>query len=326
MILKRKKKKEKITRILFVTDIHGQERVFKKFVNAAKIYNIDVLILGGDITGKLVVPIIERPDGRYEATFMDRKHVLKKDELRNFMDIVSFTGNYPYLTTREELEEIKANPVKEKEILHKLMIDRLSKWINLAEERLKDVSTVLYITGGNDDPPEITDFLKSIKSEHVVDPEDRVVWIDSEHEMVSCGYGNITPWRCPRDIPEDKLYEKIEEMADKLEKAESAIFNIHVPPYDTGLDTCPRLDTTVYPPRPIIGEYISAGSIAVRKAIEKYQPLVGLHGHIHESRGKAKIGRTLCFNPGSEYSEGILRGVILNISEKKVETYMFISG
>lgn len=329
MIFKRNKKKkesEKVTRILFATDIHGQERVFRKFINAAKIYGIDVLILGGDITGKLVVPIIEKPNGTYETTFMDRRYILKKEEIKSFMDIVSFTGNYPYITSREELEEIKTDPSREKDILYKLMIDRLNKWISLAEERLKNTSIVLYITGGNDDPPEITEFLKSIKSKHIIDPEDKIVWISSDNEMISCGYGNITPWRCPRDISEEELYERIERMADKLERVENAIFNIHVPPHESGLDICPKLDTSIYPPRPIIGEYISAGSIAVRKAIENYQPLIGLHGHIHESRGKTKIGRTLCFNPGSEYSEGILRGVILDVCGDKVRTYSFISG
>ena len=48
---------------------------------------------------------------------------------------------------------------------------------------------------------------------------------------------------------------------------------------------------------------IHAGSTAVRASIEKHQPLVGLHGHIHESKGFVTLGRTLCLNPGSEYGK-----------------------
>ena len=67
----------------------------------------------------------------------------------------------------------------------------------------------------------------------------------------------------------------------------------------------------------------SVGSIAVRAAIEKYQPLLGLHGHIHESRSAQKIGRTLCINPGSEYGEGVLRGILLELSSKGLEDHVF---
>jgi hypothetical protein len=71
---------------------------------------------------------------------------------------------------------------------------------------------------------------------------------------------------------------------------------------------------------------ISVGSKAVRAAIEKYQPLVGLHGHIHESRSAQKIGRTTCINPGSEYGEGILRGCLVTFAEGVIEGFQMTSG
>jgi Icc-related predicted phosphoesterase len=50
----------------------------------------------------------------------------------------------------------------------------------------------------------------------------------------------------------------------------------------------------------------------VRDAIKQYEPVVGLHGHIHESRGAQRIGSTMCLNPGSDYSADLLRGAIVD--------------
>jgi Icc-related predicted phosphoesterase len=91
-----------------------------------------------------------------------------------------------------------------------------------------------------------------------------------------------------------------------------------------------KLDASTDPPSPILegGQPVvfGAGSHSVRAAIEKQQPLLGLHGHLHESRGAFRIGRTLCLNPGSEYGEGILRGVIVTLTPEKVLSYQFVSG
>ncbi len=64
----------------------------------------------------------------------------------------------------------------------------------------------------------------------------------------------------------------------------------------------------------------------MRAAIEKYKPLLGLHGHVHESKGFVNIGSTLCINPGSEYGEGILRGVIVELGDGKVKNYLLTQG
>ncbi|MEM3571666.1 MAG: hypothetical protein QW589_07055, partial [Candidatus Bathyarchaeia archaeon] len=160
-----------------------------------------------------------------------------------------------------------------------------------------------------------------------VNPEGKCVLIDEEHEMISTGYANITPWHCPRDIPEEELEKKIEEMVTKIENMSTAIFCFHVPPYGTKLDQAPKLDEKLQ--IVIEGGHVvmtSAGSVAVRKAIEKYQPLLGLHGHIHESRAFDKIGRTMCFNPGSEYGEGIFHGALINLDKDKVKGYMLMTG
>jgi len=57
------------------------------------------------------------------------------------------------------------------------------------------------------------------------------------------------------------------------------------------------------------------GSTAVRELIEEYQPPLSLHGHIHESRGKTRIGETIAINPGSVYSEGSLQGAVIDLAD-----------
>ena len=112
----------------------------------------------------------------------------------------------------------------------------------------------------------------------------------------------------------------IEAMATGLRDSKNSIFNLHCPPYDSTLDQAPQLDETLRP-TVTMGDLlkIPVGSTAVRAAIERYQPLVGLHGHIHESPGHIKIGRTMCVNPGSEYQSGILRGYIIDLEKDKLK-------
>jgi Icc-related predicted phosphoesterase len=160
-----------------------------------------------------------------------------------------------------------------------------------------------------------------------VNPNDQVVALDDKHEMASLGYSNITPWRCPRDIPEEELSKKIEALIAQVKNMPNCIFNFHCPPYDTGIDTAPHLDQNL---KPVFKagevEMIPVGSKSTRKAIEQHQPLLGLHGHIHESKGAFKIGRTICLNPGSEYSEGMLRGALVDLHDKGLKNYVLTTG
>jgi Icc-related predicted phosphoesterase len=206
------------------------------------------------------------------------------------------------------------------------MCDSVSSWIKLAEERLKSSGTKCYISPGNDDTLAIDPIIQS--SSYVECPEGKVVMIDDQHEMISCGYSNMTPWNCPRDISEEELGEKIASMASQVHDMERCIFNLHCPPYNTTIDQAPKLDKDLNPSvQPGGGfEMAPVGSTAVRDAIQKHHPLLALHGHIHESKGTFKIGRTLCLNPGSEYAETILRGVLLDIDGNRIKDFLFTSG
>ena len=316
-----------LTRVFYTTDLHGSEKVFVKFLNAARMYSAQVIIMGGDMTGKMIVPVVKQEDGRFRAKLLgDYIFASNQTELEKLEFNIRYLGFYPYHTDGAGLDELNKNPEKVDGLFKEVMVTSLRRWLTIAEKRLEGTSIKCYMTPGNDDSLAIDDVLNS--SETVINPEGKLVWIDDHHEMISSGYSNLTPWQSPREATEEELLNKIEVMAQQVTNMKNAVFNFHCPPFDSGLDVAPKLGKDL---KPIVRagsgvEMIPVGSTAVRETIEKYQPLLGLHGHIHEARGRCKIGRTLCLNPGSEYGEGVLRGVIVNIDESSVKSMQFVSG
>ena len=314
------------TQTYFVTDVHGSDRCFKKFLNAGKFYKASVLILGGDITGKMIVPIVKQGDGTWKSLVFGENMTMKSPEqVEEVVKTIRDSGAYPYEVEKKEYDELQQKPEQVSQLFNKLMVEGVARWMTLAEERLKGTGIKCFVSPGNDDILDIDESLNNAK--YVVNPEEKVVNIDGEHEMITLGTANHTPWNSPREADEQVLMKKIETMADQVKDLSKCIFNIHVPPIDTPIDQAPKLDSTL---KPVVqGGHVvfaPAGSTATRKAIEKYKPLVGMHGHIHESRGMVKIGNTLCFNPGSEYSSGILRGLLCQLEGAKVKSHMLTSG
>ncbi len=322
---------KKTTRLFFATDVHGSERTFRKFINAGKFYQANVLVMGGDITGKLMIPIIREGPGRFRATMQGSLEHLEGDTaLKALLERIGTLGFYSQLMDADEFQALHADREAIDRLFHKLARERLEAWVDLAETRLRGTGVRCYVTGGNDDYPDALTALHRAGSEAVVACEGQAMPIDETHTMVSIGNSTPTPWKTPREMSDEALGEVIEKMVVQVPDRERSIFNFHDPPVDSTLDTCPKLDWTTDPPTQIVqaGQVVmhGAGSHSVRAAIEKYQPMLGLHGHIHESGGAAKIGRTLCVNPGSEYGEGLLRGVLANLVDGKVVSYQMTSG
>lgn len=310
--------------MLFCTDVHGSEAVFRKFLNASKMYKVDAAIIGGDITGKALAFISEK-SGTYEADLLGRKWVARnEEELSSVTKEFRKRGYYLHIADPDSIEDIKSNPDKAEAILKQRILESVKEWVQLARERLKGTGMKCYISPGNDDMYEIDPILDS--SDFVINPEGKVVMLDDQHEMITLGNVNITPWNCPRDIPEEKLSEMVHKLASEVKNPSLAVFNLHAPPHGTFLDLAPELDANL---SPVIKagqpSMIHVGSVSVSKAIEKHQPLLGLHGHIHESKAVERIGRTVCINPGSTYWDGSLNGVIAAL-EKDSEDHMFICG
>ena len=291
-----------------------------KFINAADVYGVKTLVLGGDLTAKGYIALIRQPDGTYRTNFRGKDYQVKEgDELEDLEKRIRWTGLYTYRTTPEELPKLE----EKRTLALQLAKESVERWMKIAEERLTAKGIKLFLTGGNDDELVIDEILK--RSQGVTYTEGQVVMLDEKHEMTSTGYGNPTPWHCPRDVSEDELAKIIERMASKVVDMQTCVFNIHVPPFDSRLDDAPELDEKL---RVTYGgtKLVPVGSTAVKQAIEKYQPLLGLHGHIHESKGSCKIGRTLCLNPGSTYSDGILQGLLIEIDSKGVKFFTPTSG
>jgi Icc-related predicted phosphoesterase len=312
-------------RIYFVTDVHGSDVCFRKFLNSAPIYKPDVMIVGGDITGKVLVPVVS--DGGGSATAVTNQGDVALENaaaITAFEKKIADTGSYTWRCTPDELAAAQADSDRVHELFVRAITDRVQAWTELAATRLADPVPRLLISGGNDDFLEIDDVLHS--SERVECPDHAVIDLGEGIEMLSLGAANETPWNCPRDLPESELQAVIDELAARL-RGGPTIFNLHVPPYNTRLDVGPAL---VDGNRPRLGmtgmETTGVGSTAVRASIERYQPMLSLHGHVHESRGSDRLGKTLAINPGSEYNQGLLRSALVDIRKGVVKRHQLLCG
>jgi hypothetical protein len=319
-----RKKKEQTTRILFATDMHGSEGVWRKFLNASAMLKVNAAICGGDLTGKMIVPVVEQEDKKYAYYFMGKNHVVEKDEVDVAFKNIRGIGYYPYLTNWKKYDEMTKDTKKVDEVFHEVMISTLKSWLDLIPQKVPPETKVI-VCPGNDDRPGVDELVNNHKS--VLNGEGNIIEIDETHEMVSCGWVNPSPWKTAREEEDDRLEERLEKYVAKVKNKETAIFNFHAPPYQTKLDEAPLLDENL---NPIIRSgsvvMVPVGSKAVRKMIEKYQPFLGLHGHIHESCGSMKIGKTYCVNPGSEYAEGILRAFLVEFKGNHITKLQRIEG
>ncbi len=301
-------------RIFYASDIHGSDRCWRKFLNSAGFYSADALVLGADLTGKAIVPLVEGADGVVRAQFLGSEHVLSSaDEIDALERRIADTGYYSHRCGEDEQAALRDDPGALHALFVRKIVERLEQWMALADERLE---VPCYVNAGNDDPGEVDAVIDA--SARVEFLEGRVVRMPNGMEMASCGYANLTPWNCPRDVPEEALGERLEQVVSQVEDPEFSLFNFHCPPYDSQIDQGPRLDESMRLRQTAGGiEMHAVGSTSCRAVIERYQPLMGLHGHLHESRGTVKIGRTVCVNPGSEYTEGVLRGALIDVHDRK---------
>jgi len=299
--------------------------LWRKFINAAGFYGVEVLIMGGDIAGKAVVPIVRRNTSFY-APAVAGEQAFTEDQLPALERRIRDLGQYPYRTTEDELAAVQHDRSAIDALFLQIMVETLERWLRLAEERLRAKGVRLYVMLGNDDEPALREVLA--RSPVVVDPEDRIIELGEGFQMLSCGFANPTPWHSPREMPEVELQRHLEYLAGQLEEPARSVFNLHVPPIQTAIDTAPVVDENLSPV--IQGSSIlmgPAGSIAVRAVIEQYQPLISLHGHIHESRGVVRIGKTVCINPGSAYGEGVLHGALFELDKRKgLKRHQLTSG
>jgi Icc-related predicted phosphoesterase len=315
------------TRVFFATDVHGSERCFRKWLNAAAAYEADVLILGGDVTGKLLVPVVENGDGTWHADIFDERIAADTPEaLEELRKRIRMMGRYDVVVSSAGEQALADDPAVVADTFERVTTESLQRWTALAEERLGERGTPVYMMLGNDDEQSLADVLRA--SDFVHYAEDGVLPLPGGWELLSYGPSTPTPWDTPRERSEDEIAAALAELAGAVTNPGKTVYNVHCPPYDTHLDQAPALDDDLRPVVDASGvKMISVGSTAVREAIERHQPVVGLHGHVHESPGASKLRESLCINPGSEYADGVLKGAIVDLdSERGLRSWQMVQG
>jgi Icc-related predicted phosphoesterase len=312
-------------RLFFATDVHGSEICWKKFLNAGKFYSADVLILGGDMTGKALVPIQQQPDGTWKGVLLQQEFLLNnEDEVREFEKRVGSRGYYPFRATADRMQEFREDPKKVDAFFNQEMLRVVAQWMDLADTKLAGTSIKCFVSPGNDDDFSVDDVVKQAK--HVTLAEGIAVELGDGFRMVSTGWSNVTPWKTHREESEEDLAKRIDSMIPSNADMQKMVFNLHCPPYGSNLDEAAQLDENLNV-KDAGRSLIPVGSKAVRAAILKYQPLLSLHGHIHEGKGTARLGKTLAINAGSLYEQGVLQGAIVELDPKKgIKSYQLTTG
>jgi Icc-related predicted phosphoesterase len=312
-------------RVYFATDIHGSETCWRKFLNSGKHYEANVMVLGGDMTGKALVPIVQDGKNHWHATLLEnRRDFESEDDVKEFENSVMRRGYYPFRTDPDQMSELSESEELRDELFHKEMLGTVERWMHMADEKLDGTGIDCFVSPGNDDQFEVDEIIEGAKRVRLAEGE---VVEFGDFQMVSTGWSNRTPWDTYREEDEDDLAERLRKMTSQVTTPpEKTIYNFHCPPYGSGLDDAPEIDENM---RPKHGgrSLIPVGSKAVREAIEEGQPTLSLHGHIHEAKGNTRIGNTLCINPGSSYEQGQLLGAVVNLDGgKKVKRFVLTSG
>ena len=311
-------------RVFFATDIHGSDICWRKFLNAGKFHKADVLIMGGDMTGKAMVPIVQSSSG-WDVTLQEQAiHLADEDALVAMEKRISGRGYYPVRLTRDELDTWAADPTLMEARFKAEMLASVQRWMDLADERMAGSGIRVIVSPANDDMFEIDPIID--RAAIVELGEANTIELDG-FSLISTGWANPTPWNTFRELPEPELRERIDGLVAQVADPHRAIFNFHAPPYGSNLDNAPKLDPEM---NYVAGgqALVPVGSRAVREAILAYGPPLSLHGHIHEGKGAVKLGSTLAVNPGSSYEDGVLQAAIVDLDEKKgtVKRYLLING
>jgi uncharacterized protein len=311
--------------IYFATDIHGSERCFLKFLNAGKAYGAHAVILGGDVTGKALVPVVEQAGGTWQTELFGKLETASDEaELTEIEKRIRSLGFYPYRTTPDEHAHMAADAAYLGRVFNGVMRTSAERWVDMADSRLRAAGLPCLVMPGNDDIPEVKDVLT--QGSWLTQAEGHVLEL-GPYQVVSLGYSTVTPWSSPRELSEEEMADHLAKLTDQIQPGKPVIFNVHNPPADSGTDLAFKL-TKEMRIETAGGDPVRTpvGSHAVRAAIERVQPVLSLHGHIHESRAMSSIGRTKVCNPGSLYPDGMLQGVLVTLDGDKLKGFKFVSG
>jgi Icc-related predicted phosphoesterase len=319
-------------RVYVCSDIHASERAWRKLLNAtrANVYKVDAVLIAGDLTGKALVAVVrDDASGGGEvwtaSVHGNRWQARTEEELVALERSIADLGYYAVRVTEAERATMEADPDLVKRIFREKITHRIREWMDLAAERLHGSGVPVYLMPGNDDDFEIDPILA--ESTYCRNVNEQVVDLTPWHQLVSMGWSSPTPWSTPRELPEEAFLDRLSGLLKGVRDPRRTVIMTHVPPYDSGLDTAPLLSPDLRPTASA-GDLLRGpvGSTGVRKAIESFKPVLGVHGHIHESGGERRIGDTVCVNAGSEASMGVLRGYLVDLSDRGVDRTLRVEG
>ncbi|HET9613416.1 MAG TPA: hypothetical protein VFP22_01285 [Candidatus Limnocylindrales bacterium] len=317
-------------RVYVCSDIHASERAWRKFLNAmrANVYKVDAALIAGDLTGKALVAVVKGDEGgeSWTATVLGQRRVARtEEELVALERSIADLGYYAVRVTAEERAAMEADPAVVRRHFDERIAGRIEEWMTLAAERLDGSGIPVYLMPGNDDDRHIDPLLDA--SPYCQNVNEKVVELTPWHQMVSMGWSSPTPWNTPRELPEEEFLDRLSTLLAGVRDPRKTVMMTHVPPYDSGLDTAPLLSPDLRP-QVTAGDLMRGpvGSTGVRAAIERFRPVLGVHGHIHESGGERRIGETLCVNAGSEANHGILRGYLVDLTADGVVNSLRVEG
>jgi uncharacterized protein len=320
---------QKPFRLYVCSDIHASEGTWRKFVNAMKanVYEADAAVIAGDLMGKALVTVVASEGGdHWTAEVLGRRKVARNEEELAYLErSIADLGYYAVRVTEAERSAMDADPELVRRTFNEQITRRVRDWMELAAERLEGSGVPVYLMPGNDDDFEIDPILA--ESKYCQNVNEQVVELTPWHQLVSVGWSSPTPWSTPRELPEEEFLDLLSTLMNPVRDPRKLVMMTHVPPYDSGLDTAPLLSPHLRPTASA-GDVLRGpvGSTGVRKAIETFKPVLGVHGHIHESGGERQIGETLCVNPGSEANNGVLRGYLIDLTADGVERALRVEG
>ncbi|TMD32839.1 MAG: metallophosphoesterase [Chloroflexi bacterium] len=315
-------------RLYVCSDLHASERAWRKLLNATRtnVYGVDAVLIAGDLTGKALVPVVRQADGRWRASLLGTTRIARTDEeLAELERSIADVGYYAVRVSPQERASLESDPALVKRIFTEQITRRVREWMDLAADRLDGSGVPMLLMPGNDDEFEIDPILA--ESRYAQNVNEQVVELSPWHQLVSLGWSSPTPWSTPREMPEEAFLDRLSGLLAGVRDTRRTVMMTHVPPYDSGLDTAPLLSPSLQP-TVSAGDVLRGpvGSTGVRKAIEAFKPVLGVHGHIHESGGERRIGSTLCVNAGSEANHGVLRGYLIDLTENGVERTLRVEG
>ncbi len=302
--------------IFFTASIQGSEQCWRKLLNAAHLFDIDTLIVSGNLLGSNLQPIVEDKGNTFHLEFDNTVIRLKgRQQVIQYEENLRLMGRYPCRLSPEEARKLGHSPALRQKRLETEAKRSLQRWLEMADRRLAGKRRNLILVPGRNDPPFVEAIIRA-SSTAVWSPED-ITPLTPHHNMISDS-------QTPVCSSAEGLLHYLQNLVHGLEDIHNAVFNFHMPPTDSGLPSACRITRSSAADRENHPD-LSSGSV-VRRLIETYQPLLSLHGSPCRANTFTNIGRTLCCTPGNACSEGLLSGFMITLDKSQIIDFQPIQG